>query len=81
LIRAYIDEHIANAPADRYMKHVCTNPLIRLTNTDSADADIDFVVYVAYGDGPWGILTIGRYFNKVVRAKDQWYFLENLVTH
>ena len=80
-IRKYIDTHIATSPADRRMKHMCANPLIRFTANDAADVDVDFVVYAARGSDPWTITSVGRYVNKLVRENGKWYLLENVVTH
>jgi uncharacterized protein (TIGR02246 family) len=80
-IRQYIDTAIANSPTDRRTKHKCANPVIRFTGPDAADVNIDFVVYSARGNDPWGATSIGRYLNKLVRQNGEWYFLENFVTH
>jgi uncharacterized protein (TIGR02246 family) len=80
-IRSFIDAQIARSPADRLTKHMCGNPVIRFTSPDTADVDVDFVVYSTSGGEPWSVTSIGRYLNKLVRQDAAWYFLENVVTH
>ncbi len=82
-IRKYIDTAFAASPEDRRTKHMCANAVIRYTGAgaDSADVDVDFVVYSTRDGQPWGVTSVGRYRNKLVRQNGEWYFLENMVTH
>jgi len=80
-VRQYAETAFETSPADRKTRHYCASPVIRFTGEDSADVDVDFVVYSARGGDPWALTSVGRYLNKLIREGDKWYFLENLVTH
>ncbi len=61
--------------------HANVNTTVRPDGTDAAAAVTDFVfVRRIEGSGPWEIVNVGRYDDRVVRNDGHWRFTERIIT-
>jgi hypothetical protein len=79
-IRQDMIDEMAKQPSNRQTKHLSGEPIISI-NGDTAEALTDFIAAQRFGDGPWEILGIGRYEDRLIRLDGGWLFVENRVTH
>ncbi len=73
-IRRSIEERTARNPPDRRTMHIFGPPVIRIAG-DTADSVFAYVAYGRVGDGPWEIMTVGRFHNQLVRQDGRWLFV------
>ena len=61
--------------------HATMNVTVDCTGVDTAGAVADFVfVRRQAGTGPWEIVNVGRYDDKLLRTDGQWRFIERFIT-
>lgn len=68
-IRAFILSQDLAVRDDLERRHVNTNILIEVQG-DQAEAISDLLVYDKVGDGPWTLVTVGRYRDGLARQAD-----------
>jgi hypothetical protein len=68
-IRAFILSQDLAVRDDLERRHVNTNILIEVQG-DQAEAISDLLVYDKVGDGPWRLVTVGRYRDRLARQAD-----------
>ena len=73
-IRQSIEERTARNPPNRRTMHIFGPPVIKVEN-DSAEAVFAYVAYGRVGDGPWEVMTIGRFHNQLLRQEGRWLFV------
>ena len=68
-------DRVAVNPPDRETMHLFAESFIEVTG-DTAVARSPYVGYGRIGDGPWEIMTIGRFHSWLVRKNGKWLFTE-----
>jgi uncharacterized protein (TIGR02246 family) len=68
------DRNAANPP-DRRTMHLFTESVVEVSG-DTAHARSPYVGYGRIGDGPWEIMSIGRFHTWLVRQDGKWLFTE-----
>jgi uncharacterized protein (TIGR02246 family) len=68
------DRNAANPP-DRRTMHLFAESVVEV-NGDTAHARSPYVGYGRIGDGPWEVMSIGRFHTWLVRQDGKWLFTE-----
>jgi uncharacterized protein (TIGR02246 family) len=74
-IRKNLEDRTAASPPDRHTMHIFGTPFIRVDG-DHAESRSAYVAYGRVGNGPWEVMTIGRFHTRLVRANAGWLFTE-----
>jgi ketosteroid isomerase-like protein len=74
-ITKYMTDINANHPPDRYIRHVFSVPVIKVTG-DSAEMSADYASCQCIGAQPAFIGAIGRHISRLVRRDGRWLFSE-----
>ena len=72
-IRKNLEDRTARNPADRHTMHIF-GPAIVHVDGDTAEARSAYVAYGRVGDGPWEVMTIGQFHNRLIRRSGGWLF-------
>ncbi len=74
-VRKKLEDRTARSPADRHTMHVFGPAVIKI-NADQAEARSAYVAYGRAGDGPWEVMTIGRFHTRLAKRNGAWLFTE-----
>jgi hypothetical protein len=74
-LRKNLADRTAANPPDRETMHLFGLGVVDI-HGDTAESVFPYVGYGRIGDGPWEIMSIGRFHNKLVRHGDGWLFTE-----
>jgi uncharacterized protein (TIGR02246 family) len=72
-IQRNLEERTASNPPDRNTMHIFGPGNIRIDG-DTAEAEYAYVAYGRVGDKPWEVMSIGRFYDKLVKRNGQWLF-------
>ena len=72
-IQRNLEERTASNPPDRNTMHIFGPGNIRIDG-DTAEAEYAYVAYGRVGDKPWEVMSIGRFYDKLVKRDGQWLF-------
>jgi uncharacterized protein (TIGR02246 family) len=72
-IQRNLEERTASNPPDRHTMHIFGPGNITIDG-DSAEAVSAYVAYGRIGDKPWEIMSIGRFYDKLVKRNGEWLF-------
>jgi uncharacterized protein (TIGR02246 family) len=70
-IKQSIQEIFAEYSVDKLTKHLCASSIILIAGA-TAQATSDVVGYERIGSGPWQVVSVGRYVDRLVREDDKW---------
>jgi uncharacterized protein (TIGR02246 family) len=68
-------DRIALNPPDRETMHLFAEAVVQVDG-DTAHARSGYVGYGRVGDGPWEVMSIGRFHTWLVRKEGKWLFTE-----
>jgi hypothetical protein len=72
-IRKSIEDRTARNPPNRRTMHIFGPPVITITG-DTATSVSAYVAYGRVGDGPWEVMTIGRFHCELARENGKWLY-------
>ena len=74
-IHKNMQDRIARNPGNRHTIHIF-GPAVIVVSSGHAESRSAYVAYGRDGDGPWEVMTAGRFHTRLVRTDGGWLFSE-----